>query len=318
MDSHDSSGDSVARKLAAKRWPGRALRPIYEVSSTKSSVMRYALVPPLAETTTFILKQFPPDRSAAFAREVYFLGRLSGLDVAPRLFEESTDDLALAMEDLGDSGDSGCLGAALARFHSRTRGGDWGASRLPSRASLAIRIEANCASLGLSMAGVSENLDAVDRTLAESPQCLLHADLMPGNSGRGLGDCRLLDFDEATPGPAVVDLATAVAAFPNAPQAVEWTPTDIETFERSYRDAIEEAQFGWNKESTYKHQRSAGVAFWIASALGAAIAEHLSQGARPADIRKRLRALGAHSELVDSFPALGELARQMSTRLAGA
>ncbi len=194
------------------------------------------------------------------------LGHLSGLDDAsppwPRLVAAGAD--VLVLEDLGDhptalavltAGDAdaaerclAALGAVLRRLHDAGRGyappdPPRSDSTFDVRAARA-ELEAGAADVGLAMpAGFwGDVAELEDRIHGAGPhRTLIHADAGPQNVLWDGTAARLVDFEFATSGHALLDVVSARLGFPHSDRAATVPPAAAALVEAAYRVEDDEA-----------------------------------------------------------------------------
>ncbi len=204
--------------------------------------------------------------SGRHRNERQVLGHLSGLEVAsppwPRLVAGGAD--LLVLEDLGDhptalavleagDGDAAerCLaamGAALRRIHDAGRGYAPPApprsdSTFDARAACA-ELEASAADIGLAMpAGFWDDLAELENRIhgAGPHRTMIHADAGPQNVLWDGAAARVVDFEFAASGHALLDVVSARLGFPHSAQAATVPPAAAALVEASYRIDDDEA-----------------------------------------------------------------------------
>lgn len=165
-----------------------------------------------------------PDAAERYGREVDALRLAAHVEprVVPRLLAIDPHARVLLLERLGHRRPSArwtvAYATALARLHAATGPGDAGllpAWRGPTRAdvgsflSLAQELEVPVP------AGVPAELDALVGRLTGSPgHSLLHGDPCPGNDLHGADGVRFVDFEQASLGNGIVELAYLRVGFP--------------------------------------------------------------------------------------------------------
>ena len=223
---------------------GRPRRPRRLGSSPRSRVWSTEFA-----GTPAVVKQIVggPDASARYAREVTALRLATRADppLVPRLLGTDPGRLVLVLEHLTDLGpaDDWVVGyaAGLARLHAVTRPSDAGV--LPGWSGPGagdIR-----AFLGLArMLGapvrpsVSRELDDLVMRLDQmSAHSLLHGDPCPGNDLHTSAGIRFIDFEQASLGSGLVELAYLRAGFPTCWCVTETPESLLTEAEAAYRAA---------------------------------------------------------------------------------
>ncbi|MFD9366445.1 aminoglycoside phosphotransferase family protein [Streptomyces sp. NPDC060020] len=229
-------GDALRTEL------GEPQRPLRLGSSPRSRVWRVEL-----PTSTAVVKQLVggPDADERYAREVAALrlAARSAVPVVPALLATDPAERVLVLEDLEHRRPAGDwivdYAAALARLHATARPDDAGVLprwQGPNRADvasflhLAGELEVPVAS------GVSGELDDLVDRLAQTPgHALLHGDPCPGNDLHTASGIRFIDFEQASLGSGVMELAYLRIGFPTCWCVTSAAEPLLERAESAYR-----------------------------------------------------------------------------------
>ncbi|WP_405662526.1 aminoglycoside phosphotransferase family protein [Streptomyces sp. NBC_01166] len=197
-----------------------------------------------------VLKQLVagPEADERYAREVAALrigGRASGTPVVPALLGTDPAERVLVIEHLDDrrppAGWIVDYAAALARLHSTARPGDAGAlprwqgptgDDVTSFLTLAETLGA------VGPPGVRDELHAlVERLGRAEGNALLHGDPCPGNDLHTPDGVRFIDFEQASLGSGVMELAYLRIGFPTCWCVTRASGPLLERAETAYRAA---------------------------------------------------------------------------------
>ncbi|MET9428459.1 MULTISPECIES: aminoglycoside phosphotransferase family protein [unclassified Streptomyces] len=238
MWSRPAFGDGLRAELGAPRRSRRL------ASSPRSRVWRVEL-----PGTAAVVKQIVdgPDADERYAREVAAL-RLAARakpPVVPALLATDPDERVLVLEHLDHRRPSGDwivgYAAALARLHATARPEDaevlprWQAPNAADAHAflrLAVALEVPVTP------GVPDELAALLRRLATAPgHALLHGDPCPGNDLHTTTGVRFIDFEQASLGSGLMELAYLRIGFPTCWCVTSAPAPLLERAERAYRTA---------------------------------------------------------------------------------
>lgn len=302
-DSAPQNLEAVAARSLGRVFPGSSAVATQGFGpTTKAWVARYRLNQ-TSGTESVIVKWFSERRADAYARERSLLGAIGELHVGPQLLGNEDGDLLLVMQDLGDETDPAALAEALAALHECTRSGDWPVSRLPSRESIVDAIARNLTELGVSPDSVIREFEGAAAVLDASPQSLIHGDVLPSNARRSPLGPRLIDFEDASAGPSIIDSVAPLVYFPTAARAVDWSAEDVASFESTYRSRSQSWYQPWTAEVSYARDRAAGLAYWVGRALGTSLT-----GPAAAGELTNHRPLHAAEALSAAYPQMAQAA----------
>ncbi|MFD7325759.1 phosphotransferase family protein [Streptomyces sp. NPDC059875] len=231
-------GDGLRAELGSPRRSRRL------GSSPRSRVWRVQL--PAAKA---VVKQIVdgPDADERYAREVAAL-RLAArgeTPVVPALLATDADERVLVLEHLDHRQPAGDwivdYAAAMARLHATARPEDVGLlprwqgpnqADIDSFLRLAVALEVPVTP------GVSDELhDLVDRLDRTSGHALLHGDPCPGNDLHTAAGVRFIDFEQASLGSGLMELAYLRIGFPTCWCVTSASESLLERAESAYRDA---------------------------------------------------------------------------------
>ncbi|MER5280683.1 phosphotransferase [Streptomyces sp. NPDC002809] len=217
-------------------------------SSPRSRVWRVRL----ADRSQVIVKQITDDGDAGadadtrFAREVAGLrlaGRATGPAVAPAVLATEPSARVMVLEHLDDLGKVADwmpgYAESLARLHALTGPADAGA--LPSWSGPTAADAESFLTLARTLdvpvpSAVSDELTALLERLDPTPHhALLHGDPCPGNDLRTTGGVRFVDFERASLGNGLVELAFFRIGFPTCWCAMSVTAAPLAEVENIYR-----------------------------------------------------------------------------------
>ncbi|MFD4871186.1 phosphotransferase [Streptomyces sp. NPDC058412] len=219
-------------------------RPLRLSSSPRSRVWRVEL-----PTSTAVVKQLVggPDADERYAREVAALrlAARAGVPVVPALLATDPAERVLVLEHLEHQRPAGDwivgYATALARLHATARPDDVGAlprwqgpnqGDVESFLRLAGALEVPVTS------GVSGELDALVDRLDQAPgHALLHGDPCPGNDLHTASGIRFIDFEQASLGSGVMELAYLRIGFPTCWCVTSASEPLLERAENAYREA---------------------------------------------------------------------------------
>ncbi|MEU0134757.1 aminoglycoside phosphotransferase family protein [Streptomyces sp. NPDC006296] len=222
-----------------------AADPVLLESSPRSRVWRIELTGRPA-----VLKQLveAPEADERYAREVAALriaGRASGAPVVPALLGTDPAERVLVLEHLDHRRPAADwivgYATALARLHSTARADDTGALprwQGPSAADVGSFL-ALAETLGVpERPGVRDELHAlVDRLGRTEGTALLHGDPCPGNDLHTPGGVRFIDFEQASLGSGLTELAYLRIGFPTCWCVTRAAGPLLERAEAAYRTA---------------------------------------------------------------------------------
>jgi hypothetical protein len=203
---------------------GPARRPRRLTSSPRSNVWRARL-----DGSEVVVKQIVggPDASARYSREVTVLRLAARAGVAPRLLGTDPDSLTLVLEHVADEGPAEdwvvAYAEGLARLHAA--GGSDGLPRWAGPGDSDARAFLGFAErLGVAFgARVTRELTELVSRLADWPcDALLHGDPCPGNDLYVGGSVRFVDFEQASLGAGLTELAYLRIGFPTC-----WCVTEV-------------------------------------------------------------------------------------------
>ncbi|MER7754475.1 aminoglycoside phosphotransferase family protein [Kitasatospora sp. NPDC097643] len=223
-------------------------------SSPRSRVWRSQL-----SGAPVVIKQLVdgPDAADRYAREVAALTLASRLDppVVPRLLDTDADERLLVLEHLEHRPPAEDwtvhYATALARLHAATADGSVEGSVdgrpevralpvwSPPKRRDADSFLALARALGVPVpAAVDAELDALLERLAHAPgRALLHGDPCPGNDLHTAGGVRFIDFEQASLGSPLVELAYLRIGFPTCWCVTAPAPALLARAETAYREA---------------------------------------------------------------------------------
>lgn len=238
MGSRLPFGDELRAELGS---PGRPRRL---GSSPRSRVWRVEL-----PETSAVVKQIVdgPDADERYAREVAALRLAARAEtpVVPALLATDPGERVLVLEHLDHRRPSSDwivdYAAALARLHATARPEDAGTLprwQGPSQADIDSFLRL-AAALQVPVApGVSDELnDLVNRLGQTSGHALLHGDPCPGNDLHTATGIRFIDFEQASLGSGLMELAYLRIGFPTCWCVTSASEPLLERAERAYRTA---------------------------------------------------------------------------------
>ncbi|MFE1930555.1 phosphotransferase family protein [Streptomyces sp. NPDC059474] len=238
MCSRLAFGDELRAELGSPRSAHRL------GSSPRSRVWRVEL-----PETSAVVKQIVdgPDADERYAREVAALrlAARAATPIVPALLATDSGERVLVLEHLDHQRPAPDwivdYAAALARLHATARPED--AGRLPrwqgpNRADID-------SFLGLAVAlqvpvtpGISDELDDLVNRLDQAPgHALLHGDPCPGNDLHTATGIRFIDFEQASLGSGLMELAYLRIGFPTCWCVTSAAEPLLERAERAYRTA---------------------------------------------------------------------------------
>ncbi|MEU6955677.1 aminoglycoside phosphotransferase family protein [Streptomyces sp. NPDC045714] len=231
-------GDGLRTGLGA---PGRSRRLS---SSPRSRVWRVDTA-----GAPVVVKQIVdgPDADDRYARELAALRLAAGAEpaVVPALLGTAPDDRVLVLEHLDHRQPSGDwivdYAAALARLHAVARPEHAGVLprwQGPDAADAASFLRLAAALDAPVPPGVPGELDDLVHRLARAPgHALLHGDPCPGNDLHTTGGTRFIDFEQASLGSGLVELAYLRIGFPTCWCVTAAPAPLLERAEAAYRTA---------------------------------------------------------------------------------
>ncbi|AQW55769.1 phosphotransferase family protein [Streptomyces violaceusniger] len=238
MRSRLAFGDELRAELGSPRSSRRL------GSSARSRVWRVEL-----PGTSAVVKQIVdgPDADERYAREVAALRLAARAEtpIVPALLATDSGERVLVLEHLDHQRPAGDwivgYAAALARLHATARPEDAGILprwQGPNRADID-------SFLGLAVAlqvpvtpGVSDELDDLVNRLDQAPgHALLHGDPCPGNDLHTATGIRFIDFEQASLGSGLMELAYLRIGFPTCWCVTSASEPLLERAERAYRTA---------------------------------------------------------------------------------
>lgn len=226
---------------------GPAHHPRRLTSSPRSSVWRARL-----GGSEIVVKRIVggPDAPARYEREVTALRLAARTGVVPQLLGTDPDTLTMALEHLGDDGPAEdwvvAYAEGLARLHAATGPSEeaalprWtgpGAEDVRAFAGLADR-------LGVAPGArvIDELTGLVSRLATLQGDALLHGDPCPGNDLYVSGRVRFVDFEHASIGAGVTELAYLRIGFPTCWCVTEVTEPLLSRAEAAYRRVWHDAR----------------------------------------------------------------------------
>ncbi|WP_329376154.1 aminoglycoside phosphotransferase family protein [Streptomyces sp. NBC_01351] len=231
-------GDGLRAELGSPRRSRRL------GSSPRSRVWRVEL-----PEATAVVKQIVdgPDADERYAREVSAL-RLAAraeMPVVPALLATDPGERVLVLEHLDHRRPAGDwivdYAATLARLHATARPEDVGVLprwRGPNQADIAAFLRLAVALDVPVASGVSGELDdLVNRLGQASGHALLHGDPCPGNDLHTATGIRFIDFEQASLGSGLMELAYLRIGFPTCWCVTSASEPLLERAESAYRDA---------------------------------------------------------------------------------
>ncbi|MGW3060971.1 phosphotransferase, partial [Streptomyces goshikiensis] len=230
-------GDELRAELGS---PGRSRRL---GSSPRSRVWRVEL-----PAATAVVKQIVggPDADERYSREVTALrlAARAGTPVVPALLATDPGERVLVLEHLDHRRPAGDwivgYAAALARLHATARPEDAGALprwQAPDRADAESFLRLAGALEVPVTSGVSGELDdLVNRLDQASGHALLHGDPCPGNDLHTVTGIRFIDFEQASLGSGLMELAYLRIGFPTCWCVTSASEPLLERAERAYRN----------------------------------------------------------------------------------
>jgi hypothetical protein len=186
------------------------------------------------------------DADARYAREVAALrlaARATRPAVAPALLAADPGSRVMVLEHLAGTGPAGDwmpeFAVALARLHALTGPADagalpaWSGPTAADAESFLTFARALCAPVP---PGLPDELPGLIGRLDPAPHhALLHEDPCPGNDLRTAAGVRFVDFEQASLGNGLVELAYFRIGFPTCWCALSVTGAPLEEAERTYR-----------------------------------------------------------------------------------
>ncbi|MEV6210767.1 aminoglycoside phosphotransferase family protein [Kitasatospora sp. NPDC051914] len=236
------SGLPFGERLRAELGPPGPARRL--TSSPRSRVWRVEV-----SGTPVVVKQLrdAPEAAERYARETAALELASRVDppVAPRLLGADPEQRVLVLEHVEHRQPRGdwvvAYAEALARLHAAA--GPAAVGRLPAwsgpTAQDADAFLALARALGVAVpSGVPAELDALlDRLTGTPGHALLHGDPCPGNDLHTGDGVRFVDFEQASLGHGIVELAYLRIGFPTCWCSTSPPPEQLEAAEAAYRAA---------------------------------------------------------------------------------
>ncbi|MET9888101.1 aminoglycoside phosphotransferase family protein [Streptomyces sp. NPDC006430] len=231
-------GDELRAELGSPRRSRRLS------SSPRSRVWRVEL-----PETSAVVKQIVngPDADERYAREVAALRLAARAEtpVVPALLATDPGERVLVLEHLNHRRPSSDwivdYAAALARLHATARPEDVGALprwQGPNQADIDSFLKLAVALQVPVMPGVSDELDdLVNRLEQVSGHALLHGDPCPGNDLHTATGIRFIDFEQASLGSGLMELAYLRIGFPTCWCVTSASAPLLERAERAYRTA---------------------------------------------------------------------------------
>ncbi|MFE9929335.1 phosphotransferase [Streptomyces sp. NPDC005533] len=237
METRLPFGDALRTEL------GEPKRPLRLASSPRSLVWRVEL-----PASTAVVKQLVggPDADERYARELagLRLAARSGVPVVPALLATDPAERVLVLEDLEHQrpADDWIVdyATALARLHATARPDDAGVLprwQGPTRADVASFLRLAVALEVPVPSGVSGELDDLVDRLDQAPgHALLHGDPCPGNDLHTASGIRFIDFEQASLGSGMMELAYLRIGFPTCWCVTSAAEPLLERAEGAYRE----------------------------------------------------------------------------------